>query len=83
MKKNQYTDNRSSVNSNRSNMVKTKRDNPKREKQKGKGGWIGGWMRGRKEGRVLYLGNISSKSENEIKPFSYKQKVDTNKNYPD
>lgn len=53
-------------------MVKTKRDNPKREKQKEKGGWIGGWMRGRKEGRVLYLGNISSKSENEIKPFSYK-----------
>lgn len=50
MKKNQYTDNRSSVNSNRSNMVETKRDNLKR-KTKGKGGWIGGWMRGRKEGK--------------------------------
>ena len=41
------------------------------------------WMDERKEERVLYSGNISSKSENEIKPFSYKQKVNTNKNYPD
>ena len=69
-KKNQYTDNRSSVNSNRSNMAKTNTDNPRREtKKEGKMDWR---KDEKKEGRVRYSRNISSKSENDIKPFSYK-----------
>lgn len=59
---NQHTDSRSSVNSNRPNMVKQKQTIQKKKKKKER-------KDGRKKSqpRILYPGKISSKSENENK----------------
>ena len=51
-------------------MAKTKTDNPRREtKKEGKMDWR---KDEKKERRVRYSRNISSKSENDINPFTYK-----------
>ena len=63
---NQHTDSRSSVNSNRPNIVKQKQTIQKKKKKKER---KDGRKEGGKEGqpRILYPGKISSKSENENK----------------